>query len=101
MEKDISSNVPYLSEFDRNAENYGYDRSGAEWKNEHWSFSEAKNFAEEWSRKFIDNESYTSGHSWNSVIRLSKHLNEGNKKENAKIFYKEYMKRCLWDLEYR
>jgi radical SAM superfamily enzyme YgiQ (UPF0313 family) len=101
MEKDISSNVPYLSEFDRNAENYGYDRSGAEWTNEHWSFSEAKNFAEEWSRKFIDNESYTSGHSWNSVIRLSKHLNQGNKKENAKIFYKEYMKRCLWDVEYR
>ena len=97
MEKDISSNVPYLSEFDQNAENYGYDRSGAEWTNEHWSFSEAKSFAEEWSQKFIDNKSHSSGHSWNSVVRLSDHLKNGNGKENAKKFYEKYKNKVFKD----
>jgi hypothetical protein len=95
--KNISNNVQYLSEFDQNAENYGYDRSGDEWKNEHWTFSEAKNFAENWSQKFIDNKSYSSGHSWNSVVRLSDYLKNGDKKENAKKFYEKYKNKLFME----
>ena len=53
----------FVSEFERNAEKYGYTFSAKpmedgevvwEWENEHWNFSECDNIAVEWGQKFVN-----------------------------------------------
>ena len=46
----------FLSEFDRNAEKYGYDRTGEYWKNEHWSAVTAQRAANLWNSRFFENQ---------------------------------------------
>jgi len=43
--------LSHMSEFDINAEKYGYDRTGPYWKNEHWDYPTTV----EWTREFYKN----------------------------------------------
>lgn len=41
INNNVNENFSYLSEFDINAEKYGYDRSGLYWKNKNWTYKSA------------------------------------------------------------
>ena len=88
----------FLSEFDRNAEKYGYDRSGEYWKNEHWDAVKCQEYANHWNSVFhrYNKCSYSAWQSmaimnvmtdWN-LIRQQKHGHPGLEKFKKHIKYK-------------
>jgi hypothetical protein len=56
----------FLSEFDRNAEKYGYDRTGAYWKSEHWDAVTAQQYANRWNGFAYEKQACTLS-AWQSM----------------------------------
>jgi hypothetical protein len=91
----------FLSEFDRNAEKYGYDRSGEYWKNEHWDAVKCQALANHWNREFHKYHkcSYSAWQSmaimnvmqdWN-LIRQQKHGRPELQKFKDHVRYKSHL----------
>ena len=51
MNMKADDKLSYQSEFDINAEKYGYDRSGKYWKNKHWTYKSANEWIDNFYKK--------------------------------------------------
>jgi len=75
----------FLSEFDRNAEKYGYERGSKihQWKNEHWDYKEASAYAADAFKRIKDNADGLLTHDY--LPHMFPMLNLGFSREEVNI----------------